>query len=124
MPATSWTSPSRPSARAPSTPPGSLGGGGRDPAKALRREDRLAPWPVLCVRGRHAGAATAAAAVPDLDRVEPDGAHVEGRRVGVRAGRRARLPPRRALRRRLDAQQALPPAAPPAAPSPPAHPSP
>ena len=75
--------------------------------RALFHAEGIAPRPVLLLRGRDAGAAAGAAALPDLDRVESHRAHLERRRQRLRRRGRARATPGGALRRRLDDQQAL-----------------
>ena len=85
----------------------SSGRGHRRAAHALRRQERLAPGPVLHVPGRDARAAARAAAVPHLDRVQPDRSHLEGQGLGLRGGRRALVQADRAPCRRLDDEQAL-----------------
>src|SRR5437660_1211641 len=67
----------------------------RDLPPTLVRRPRLLQRPLSLIRGRHAGAPTGAAAVPDLDRVKPAAAP---RRRRTRPG----ASPGRAARRRLD----------------------
>ena len=81
--------------------------GGRhpDPPEGLHRREGLPPGRVLPVRGREDRAAPGPAAVPDLDREQPDRSHLEGRRERLRRGGGARVPAGRPLRGRMDDQQ-------------------